>query len=268
MRHMNRNRAWVAGIAVVALLLAAVWWQSLSGDRSATVVPNPVVPNPVVSNPVASDPGELDARSVALDASGPAGLLRGPPDGRARPARPAPRGAGASARALTGIHTWWDGDRRMTSWLDPSLLVEFLPASGRSAVAESGLAKRMRQEARGVRLWELPQSEDPVEASSTLAGTSRAYPVFRDGPHGGAAIRALTGRIVLQIEPSWTETQVAAWATAKGLRLVRRLPIGSDWLVFEVDGGGLESLRVANEVRKDSHVLSAAPDWWRERALR
>jgi len=98
---------------------------------------------------------------------------------------------------------------------------------------------------------------DAPEGAARISG-----PFFRDGTDGLGRLRALTGRVLVQIDPDLAEADVRRLEAAWGLTRVRRLSLGGLWFLCAVDGGGTTPIDVATALMDEPAVLYAEPEWW------
>lgn len=138
---------------------------------------------------------------------------------------------------------WYDGEQRREIQLDPDWMVDFRGA-------KPSLERRAA----------LSGATSAEKAAPLASGQSV---VLRD--ETGAA-RALPGGVIVRLQ----ERDVGAAArlfSELGLVPVRPLdPQQRTWLVEAP--AGLESLTLANRLHESGRFESAAPNWWRPRALK
>ena len=164
--------------------------------------------------------------------------------------------------------TWHDGERDRSAWVHPDQLAEFGSVDGSVVRSVSGDAVEVKRFG-SVRIWRVPSG---MGASARLAlrtavPSAQVSPVLYDGPNGTGPIRALPGGVVLRFDEGWSEEDVFTWAAARGLELTRTLRLMSTWYVFATDPG-LVALDLAEELRQESGVDTAFPDWWEPRVPR
>ena len=158
----------------------------------------------------------------------------------------------AQVKAAPGNYVWYDGGKPRQLQLDSTVVAEF------GDRAEAGGEPVMR--GNGVRIW---RQQD--QAATRAAAGGAASPVFRDSQ--GGAMRALPGNVIVRLDPSWSEQQVADWLRENRLSEVRRLPIGGNVLVLS-SPPGLAALELANRLQQSGQVVSAQPEWWEQRSTR
>lgn len=90
-----------------------------------------------------------------------------------------------------------------------------------------------------------------------------ASPLLRD-EHG--APRALPGGVIVRLRPADRASARERLAAAGLLPLRPLAPDGSAWLVDAP--AGLAALDLANQLHESGRYESAAPNWWRPRALK
>ena len=172
----------------------------------------------------------------------------------------------ASGTALGQRYTWYDGDQPRQVWVDPALVAEFA-AGGNGSKTVRSLAPQARDvtgKQRGIRLWQV--ETDPVQTARSL-GSSKAVgefsPVLRDGSSTEARMRALPGNVIVHLRPGIGEGEVQAWMQERQLRVLRKLDFAPNAYLIASEPG-LESLELANSLRRHSEVSAAMPNWWVE----
>lgn len=158
----------------------------------------------------------------------------------------------AQGKSESGAYIWYDGGKPRSLQLDRSLLADF------SSQAEAGQQPVVRSN--GIRIWR----QQEQAATRALVG-GKTSPVFRDSE--GGTMRALPGNVIVRLDPSWTEPQLAAWLKENSLTELRRLPIGRNILVV-FSPPGLPALDLANRLQESGKVVSAQPEWWEQRSAR
>jgi hypothetical protein len=158
----------------------------------------------------------------------------------------------AQVKNTSDAYVWYDGGKPRQVQVDRSLVAEF---GGRDDAGTEPVTR-----ADGVRIW---RQQD--QAATRAAAEGKSSPVFRDS--GGGVMRALPGNVIVRLDPSWSDEQVAAWLTQNGLTELRRLPIGRNVLVLS-SPPGLPALELANRLQQSGKVVSAQPEWWEQRSTR
>jgi len=157
-----------------------------------------------------------------------------------------PPNAGANGAQAAGApqHFWYDGERRRELQVDPDWIVDF----------------------HGVK----PNLQHRPTLPGTAPGTEKASPlapgqsvVLRDET---GAPRALPGGVIVRLREADVGDARQLFAEL-GLAPLRALdPQQRTWLVEAPVG--LESLALANRLHESGRFESAAPNWWRPRALK
>jgi hypothetical protein len=158
----------------------------------------------------------------------------------------------AQVKVNSDAYVWYDGGKPRQVQVDRSLVAEF---GGRDDAGAEPVAR-----ANGVRIW---RQQD--QAATRAVAEGKSSPVFRDSE--GGVMRALPGNVIVRLDPSWSDEQVAAWLTQNGLTELRRLPIGRNVLVLSAPPG-LAALELANRLQQSGKVVSAQPEWWEQRSTR
>lgn len=172
------------------------------------------------------------------------------------------------AAPLSKSYTWYDGDKKRTIYLNPNLLAEFhVTDEAQSKVLQTVPAKAVSRKG-AVRIWRVDDGADHAIAS-VRAATPRAdvSPVFHDDASDTGRMRALTGNIIVYLDPRWNETAVNQFLARNDLVLVKKLEIGANIFVVK-DGSGLAALEKANALYESGGVVAAFPEWWQEIAPR
>lgn len=155
-------------------------------------------------------------------------------------------GAGGAQRtdAAAQQRFWYDGEHRRALHVDPDWVVDF-----------SGAKPKLEQRAA------IPDATSAAAKSTGPApGQSE---VLRDET---GAPRALPGGVIVRLHERDVGDAAKLFAEL-GLKPVRALdPQQRTWLVEAP--AGLESLALANELHDSGRFESAAPNWWRPRALK
>ncbi len=162
-------------------------------------------------------------------------------------------GAPASTRKTTGRPStsayWYDGSRKRLLTIDPAQVADF----GNGALAGAA-----------------PE----ITAAGTLATKAKpeqhVSPLLRDASTGKLA-GALPGGVLVRLNRAVDQQQADALAAAFGAHVDH--PVGAPesggyllWLFTAP--AGLASLELANRIHESGQVHSAAPNWWKPRALK
>lgn len=148
--------------------------------------------------------------------------------------------------ATAAAHYWYDGDRRRALLVDEGLRVDF--AQGKAVLAER------------------PARTDKALDSTTAADAPAGSPVFRDAD-SPAVKRALPGGVILTTRGPTDRASLDRLLAPRGLAVARQLDAdGTRWLVESPPG--VAGLELANQLHESGDFAAAAPNWWRERALK
>lgn len=158
--------------------------------------------------------------------------------------------ASAQVKSPDNAYQWHDGGDVRTLYLDPALTAEFNN--------QNNAGKEPVLKGDGIRIW---RKEDGPPSRSITPNS----PVFRD--YQGGSMRALPGNIIVHLNPTWNDAQVAEWLTKNNLVVVRSLPMKKHLLVI-ASPTGLPSLELANRLVQSGTVVSAQPEWWEQRTTR
>lgn len=174
------------------------------------------------------------------------------------------KGQMPKAAPLSQSYTWYDGNKPRTVYLNPKLVAEFDVADeAQSQVARTVDAKPVARKG-VVRIWEVEGGAERAIAS-VRAATPRAEvsPVFHDNNTDAGRMRALTGNIIVYLDPQWGEVAVEQFLARNNLVLVKKLEIGPNIFVVK-DSPGLAALEKANALYQSGEVIAAFPEWWQE----
>lgn len=166
------------------------------------------------------------------------------PDAAASGKAASPAGAGGTPKAASLYY--YENGRKKALRVDPGWVADFAAPAKPEPGKPRTPVKRFIGGEKG--LERLPSGSSPV---------------FRDD--NGAA-RALGGGVIVRLRDAGLPETHARLAGA-GLVPVRPLdPEGRTWLVDAPPG--LASLELANRLHESGQYESAAPNWWRPRALK
>lgn len=137
---------------------------------------------------------------------------------------------------------WYDGDTRRALWSQPDMLADF------------GAARAEKNQV--------------IKPSALVKDLSMSTsPVFRDAASDASPSRALPGGVLLRFAPGTTDAQRQALLARYGLTDARALGDATGaWLVPTAPGTA--SLDLANRLFESGDFATAAPNWWRPRALK
>ena len=159
---------------------------------------------------------------------------------------------------------YFDGSTKITVTADPTLVAEFAKPGAKSAVlAARPKAPELKTGSGGPRVFRAPSASFKPR---TETGSSTS-PVFRLGTSPAGRLMALPGGMVVTFKPEWNDSQIRAWANAKGTPVDQRLNIKGNWYVLRTEPG-LVALETANAVHASGEVLAASPNWWKETVTR
>ena len=213
--------------------------------------PTPVEPSdePLIfvgsDGPVGSDPFRPLKPSVAVDTDGDVPRKFGGQQVGAKLGEIDPAGASLQGKSQDQqSHTWRDGDRTMTVWLQDDL-----------TVTHDGAV-------------ELRADSDPSITRNDAANkaASSGLPVFRDQ---AGSLMTLPGGMLLALDDSWSQSQTDAFFAENGIH-----PDRVSELTFLVNGfsvdtePGWPSLQLANQLATLDGVRISSPNWTRERVAR
>lgn len=80
-------------------------------------------------------------------------------------------------------------------------------------------------------------------------------------------MRLLPGNVIVDLDPTWSQEEVQAWATRHQVEVLAKLPIGENMVVVKT-APGLAALELANQLYRSGEVRAAFPDWWTEKTLK
>ncbi len=152
----------------------------------------------------------------------------------------------ATPSTTAPAHYWYDGDRRRELLVDDRLRIDF--AEGKAVVTEK------------------PARADKALGSTPPADAPADSPVFRDAD-SPAVKRALPGGVILTTRGPTDAASLDRLLADQGLAVARQLDAnGTRWLVETPPG--IPGLEIANRLHESGDFAAAAPNWWRERALK
>lgn len=157
---------------------------------------------------------------------------------------------GASAETQ---NYYFDGGSMRTITLDARWVADVNSANGQQQARSAG------DSGVSANLITLRSADAPVPKNA--GGTTS--PVYREGDSLAGRPMALPGGVLVKLNPEWSESQVRAWAGAKGLTIEQRLNIIGNWYVLQTAAGNA-SLELANALHRSGEVLSATPNWWKQ----
>ncbi len=195
--------------------------------------------------------GEAPATSAALVAKR-----------AAEPARPPAPTTGPDEVA------WWNGCRWDRARRDDALVAEWTRSDTSSRLAGRPEVDGAALRGTGFRLWRVRAGADArALVRAARAAGARAGGVFRDGPRGRGRPRALTGRVLLRLDPRLPPEAVRAWTARRGLEVERTSSLGAGWILARPTDPTVSPIEVARDALADPDVRFAEPDWWTERSL-
>ncbi len=146
------------------------------------------------------------------------------------------------------VYTWYDGDRTMRAVLQNDLGVQKTSANSESD--EVVVAK----------------GQDSIVRKQSSQG-SDVQPVFK--PESGEGLMTLPGGVLLALEPGWDDAQVKKFFAGNDIaedRLTELDFLDNGFLVSTEPG--FPALELANALAHQDGVVSASPNWSREREPR
>ncbi|MBE7437139.1 MAG: hypothetical protein HS115_01700 [Spirochaetales bacterium] len=178
--------------------------------------------------------------------------------------------AGTTLWANEGIeYHYFDGDKRITIFLQPDLLAIFSRSQSQSETKARSVDASARLLATGSEVHIFRISDKGAVDSlrqgvvpGALKTDGSASPVFSDARSGGIK-RALPGGVIVSLNPVWDDKQVATWANSLGLEIIQKLNITGNYYALKT-AAGIQSLLKANELKARPEVLLALPNWWSE----
>lgn len=234
----------------------------------------------VSEDPATPDPGEVadppsEEAPGLMDAEGqpPADPTPGSP--QPAPADPEPAGPARIPKlALTDAFEFRDGDRKLTVWRNPRVLLEFrTPRKGDSGpppppkppVPGAVLVRTNRF----TRIWSLPEGSDSQALADQLQVTETGdySPAFHGAASSEVGLQGLPGGVLVQFPKDWKPARIEAWAETHELEAMRKMTVEPNWYVFETQPG-VASLETANRLYATGEVLVATPNWWRDQRPR
>ena len=146
------------------------------------------------------------------------------------------------------VYTWYDGDRTMRAVLQNDLGVQ--KTSANTGSDEVVVAK----------------GQDSIVRKQSSQG-SDVQPVFK--PESGEGLMTLPGGVLLALEPGWDDAQVNKFFAGNDIaedRLAELDFLDNGFLVSTEPG--FPALELANDLAHQDGVVSASPNWSREREPR
>ena len=183
-------------------------------------------------------PETKDSARVEATPTPPSSVLRGAPG----------QGSGGTGGTESGegtVYTWQDGDREMRSVLqnDASDPKDDSVEGGNGGVTVKG-----------------------VQSSGKDSGDAddKVLPEFRMESGGG--LMTLPGGVILLLDPEWDEAAVNKFFTSNNISTddVKELEFVDNGFLVNTEAG-FPSLNLANELAGEMGVISASPNWSRER---
>ena len=146
------------------------------------------------------------------------------------------------------VYTWYDGDRTMRAVLQNDLVVQ-------STSANTGDDEVV-----------VLRGQKSVVRKRSGHG-SAAQPVFK--PESGDGLMTLPGGVLLALDQSWDDVQVEKFFAGNDISQdrVSELDFMGNGFLVETEPG-FPALDLANELAHQEGVVSASPNWSREREPR
>ena len=182
-----------------------------------------------------------------------------------------------SAYAGSDTYTFYDAGSPQSTQLVPNLVAEFaMPnasnqtqarALGESNVRALNASAELTDQGSGAaRIWKLNTNTTPTEVQARNTGNSTEggalSPVFIQR----GTLTALAGGVLVEFKANTTEAQVKEWAAVKGYAVKEKMSLANFYVIDTPVG--IESLNLANEWQSSGEVVSATPNWWRQRKLK
>ena len=235
----------ILGIVTVALVARGVLASEPASDPDPTPTPASVVDSSTESTPVPEVTVDLadTPREITLE-------LPVLPDKSLSPkSQTAQRSTGAVRSEPPGqpegkTYSWEDGDRTLNVVLQEDLVVQ---KTSEVTAADVVVSKR---------------AVSSMVEKQTSPGSDTG-PVFKS--ESGGELMTLPGGVLLALDPTWDETQVADFFSENGISAdqVSELDFIENGFVVET-GSGFPSLDLANELASHDGVLISSPNWSRE----
>ena len=146
------------------------------------------------------------------------------------------------------VYTWYDGDRTMRVVLQNDLVAQ--KTSANTGSDDVVVAK----------------GQDSIVRKQSSQG-SNVQPVFK--PESGEGLMTLPGGVLLALEPGWDDAQVKKFFAGNDIaedRLTELDFLDNGFLVSTEPG--FPALELANDLAHQDGVVSASPNWSREREPR
>ena len=235
----------ILGIVTVALVARGVLASEPASDPDPTPTPASVVDSSTESTPVPEVTVDLadTPREITLE-------LPVLPDKSLSPkSQTTQRSTGAvrsepPAQPEGKTYSWEDGDRTLNVVLQEDLVVQ---KTSEVTAADVVVSKR---------------AVSSMVEKQTSPGSDTG-PVFKS--ESGGELMTLPGGVLLALDPTWDETQVADFFSENGISAdqVSELDFIENGFVVET-GSGFPSLDLANELASHDGVLISSPNWSRE----
>ena len=185
-----------------------------------------------------SETKDSDGASVEATPTPPLSAVRGAPG----------QGSGGIAGTESGdgtVYTWHDGDREMRSVLQNDATD---PKDDNVEGSDGGVTVK------------------EVQSSGKDSGDAedKVLPEFRMESGGG--LMTLPGGVMLLLDPEWDEAEVNGFFTSNNISTddVKELGFVDNGFLVNTEAG-FPSLNLANELAGKTGVISASPNWSRER---
>ncbi|MCB1173603.1 MAG: hypothetical protein KDK39_08565 [Leptospiraceae bacterium] len=154
-------------------------------------------------------------------------------------------------------YSWFDGENEQKITLLPELLAEFNQSG--SIGSRDGQA-RMVSQMGAVRIYKISDPElIKANTNGKSPGSQGISPVFASGT---GEKMALPGGILVALQSDWSAGKCESWINAHGSLVLQKLPISGNYYLIS-SGSGWASLEQANQLRNESGVLVAMPNWWK-----
>ena len=205
---------------------------------AAVTAPYPADPTPTPS-PVQTDDDALEfAPTNSLETSVRDG-------GITEVDQEASKKGGSSAGPVQGqTHTWEDGDRTLTVYLQTDLVVE---------KGSDGLPRE---------IVEADDGRTGVVGSADRQSTGDTMPVFRSE---SGSLMTLPGGVLLVLSAEWSQSETNAFFSNNGIKMdrVSELSYIANGFFIETEPG-FPSLDLANDLSALDGVEVSSPNWGRE----
>ena len=233
--------------------------QAAVGEKSPISVKNTIIPDPAVeadmfdfktgfaANPSANPSAKPTLKPSPLTAL-PSGKFLPADAGSSEAPRPQSSDSDKRDSAQGPVYTWYDGDRTMQAVLQNDLVVQETSANtdDDDIVVSRGQQSVVRKR---------------------LGQGANVQPVFKSA--SGDGLMTLPGGVLLALDPNWDESQLEEFFADNQISQDSVLELDFMDNGFLVDTEeGFPALDLANQLANQEGVVTASPNWARERETR